>query len=332
MNHHFFKTIMAGALAATLILGGAGCKKSPSVVNVSDISLSEESLELKIGETKQLEVSVLPENASDRTVVWGSDNDKIVTVSQEGLVTATGSGLAIVTAATSDGSLSKICKVRVLTKVTALSFQEVDYNRVWGGAEHPDIIEFTPTPETAVAEDFLWEIDDPEPIEFWLDKSAYVRALSLGICNIKVTPKDGDASIAQTIRVIAYKYKFGVFALSEPSTITGDGIEDGASIDMSKLMSAEGVPVILVEEVAHTGVTLVENYEITVEDTGVIKVDKIEKIKARKEAFWIKLPLGTKSGTAKLTIKMTQMGRGGVVLNTYTREFTLLVPESTTTE
>ena len=101
---------------------------------------------------------------------------------------------------------------------------------------------------------------------------------------------------------------------------------------MSKLMSAEGVPVILVEEVAHTGVTLVENYEITVEDTGVIKVDKIEKIKARKEAFWIKLPLGTKSGTAKLTIKMTQMGRGGVVLNTYTREFTLLVPETTTTE
>ena len=71
MNHHFFKTIMVGALAATLILGGAGCKKSPSVVNVSDISLSEESLELKIGETKQLEVSVLPENASDRTVVLG---------------------------------------------------------------------------------------------------------------------------------------------------------------------------------------------------------------------------------------------------------------------
>lgn len=296
-------------------------------MNVSDISLSEESLELKIGETKQLDVSFYPENANKHPeLVWESDNDKIVTVSQEGLVTAMGSGLAIVTAATSDGSLSKICKVRVLTKVTALSFREVDYNRVWGGAEHPDIIEFTPTPETAVAEDFLWEIDDPEPIEFWLDKSAYVKALSLGICKIKVTSKDGDASIAQTIRVIAYKYKFGVYAFSEPSTTTGDGIEDGASIDMSKLMSAEGVPVILVEEVAHTGVTLVENYEITVEDTGVIKVDKIEKIKARKDAFWIKLPLGTKSGTAKLTIKMTQMGLGGVVLNTYTREFTLLVP------
>ena len=254
-------------------------------MNVSDISLSEESLELKIGETKQLEVSVLPENASDRTVVWGSDNDKIVTVSQEGLVTATGSGLAIVTAATSDGSLSKICKVRVLTKVTALSFQEVNYNRVRGGAEHPDIIEFTPTPETAVAEDFLWEIDDPEPIEFWLDKSAYVKALSLGICNIKVTPKDGDASIAQTIRVIAYKYKFGVFALSEPSTITGDGIEDGASIDMSKLMSVEGVPVIFVEEVAHTGVTLVENYEITVEDTGLLKLIRLKKSRVAKMFF-----------------------------------------------
>ena len=63
MNHHFFKTIMVGALAATLILGGGGCKKSPSVVDVpvTAFSLSATSLELKIDETKQLDVLFFPE-------------------------------------------------------------------------------------------------------------------------------------------------------------------------------------------------------------------------------------------------------------------------------
>ena len=88
MNHHFFKTILAGAFAAAMILGGAGCKKSPSVVDIpaTTFSLSATSLELKIDETNQLDVLFFPEDANKLpTLVWESDNDKVATVSQEGL-------------------------------------------------------------------------------------------------------------------------------------------------------------------------------------------------------------------------------------------------------
>ena len=50
------------------------------------------------------------------------------------------------------------------------------------------------------------------------------------------------------------------------------------------------------------------------------------------KSLWVQLPLGTGSGTAKLTVKNKDITNDGRVLNTYTREFTLLVPESTTTE
>ena len=334
MNHHFFKTIMVGAFAATLILGGAGCKKSPSVVNVSDISLSEESLELKIGETKQLDVSFYPENASDRTVVWESDNDKIVTVSQEGLVTAMGSGKTVVTARTSDGSLWGTCKVRVITKVTAWALSFPD-DCIWGGAAYDFIIKFTSTPSTAVAADFFWNVYDDNKdiitITLWEDhRAVYVRPLADGECWFTVTPKDGYGS--KTIKLKAYKRRFTVIPNADGADFNGDGIEDGATIDMSKVKKYNGEPAIFIQTIGFVHVDPAKVFEITVEDKGIVKVDEIKKLRYSKSFLLVQLPLGTGSGTAKLTVKNKDIADDGIVLNTYTREFTLLVPESTTTE
>ncbi len=329
MNHHFFKTIMVGALAATLILGGAGCKKAPSVVNVSDISLSEESLELKIGETKQLEVSVLPENASDRTVVWESDNDKIVTVSQEGLVTAMGSGKTVVTARTSDGSLWGTCKVRVITKVTALALYYPD-DCIWGGADYDNIIKFTSTPSTAVAADFIWDVFDNKDIvtiTLWEDHRAVsVRPLADGKCRLEVTPKDGYAGIARTRDFKVYKRRFAVIPNADGADFNGDGIEDGATIDMSKVKEYKGKPTIFIRTKGFAHIDPVGVFEITVEDKGIVNVAEIKKFRHTNSSLWVQLPLGTGSGTAKLTVKNKDITIDGVVLNTYTREFTLLVP------
>ena len=330
MNHHFFKTIMAGALAATLILGGAGCKKAPSVVNVSDISLSATNLELKIGETRQLYVSFYPENADKHPeLVWESDNDKIVTVSQEGLVTAMGSGKTVVTARTSDGSLWGTCKVRVITKVTALALYYPD-DCIWGGADYDNIIKFTSTPSTAVAADFIWDVFDNKDIvtiTLWEDHRAVsVRPLADGKCRLEVTPKDGYAGIARTRDFKVYKRRFAVIPNADGADFNGDGIEDGATIDMSKVKEYKGKPTILIKAKGFAHVKLDEMFEITVEDKGIVNVAGINKLHDFDKSLWVQLPLGTGSGTAKLTVKNKDITNDGRVLNTYTREFTLLVP------
>ena len=66
-------------------------------------------------------------------------------------------------------------------------------------------------------------------------------------------------------------------------------------------------------------------FEITVEDKGVVNVAEIKKFRHTNSSLWVQLPLGTGSGTAKLTVKNKDID-DGIVLNTYTREFTLLVP------
>ena len=341
MNHHFFKTIMVGALAAAMILG-TGCKKAPSgaKVTVTAFSLSATSLELKIDETNQLDVLFFPENANNYPkLIWGSDNDKVVTVSQEGLVTAVGVGEAVVTARTNDGSLSGTCAVKVW-KYKDLEFSEEIY-RVWGGAEHPTQITFTPTPSTAVAEDFIWKLERPELLDLQLDKEAYARALAGGKCKMTVTPKDGDASLSKSTYIMAYKYRFNLHN-HRPDynelSLVNYGIADGETIDLTNTYDMDnGHPCLYVITFGDFELVTSKNFEIVVEDTGVVDIEKL-KINRGKYAdspkyfYRITFPLGTKKGTAKLTLKNTMNAEDGSVLNTYTREFTLLVPESTTTE
>ena len=341
MNHHFFKTIMVGALAAAMILG-TGCKKAPSgaKVTVTAFSLSATSLELKIDETNQLDVLFFPENAADYPkLIWESDDDKVVTVSQEGLVTAVGVGTAVVTARTNDGSLSETCAVKVW-KYRDLEFSEEIY-RVWGGAEHPTQITFTPTPSTAVAEDFIWKLERPELLDLQLGKEAYARALAGGKCKMTVTPKDGDASLSKSTYIMAYKYRFNLHN-SRPDynelSPVNYGIADGETIDLTNTYDMDnGHPCLYVITFGDFELVTSKNFEIVVEDTGVVDIEKL-KINRGKYAdsqkyfYRITFPLGTKKGTAKLTLKNTMNAEDGSVLNTYIREFTLLVPETTTTE
>ena len=287
---------------------------------------------MKIDETNQLDVLFFPENANKLpTLVWESDNDKVATVSQEGLVTAVGVGTAVVTARTNDGSLSETCAVKVW-KDKGFEFSEEKYY-VWGGAEYPTQLTFTTTPSTLVAEDFNWKLDRPELLDLQLDKEAYARALADGTCTLTVTLKDGDGSLVKTASVRAYKRRFGVFPKTDAQvSLSGDGIEDGATIDMSKVKTHFGQPAIFIGANGFGGGALVEEFEIIVEDKGIVKVAEINKFLFSTMALCIQLPLGTGSGTAKMTIKNTMKTGDGSVVNTYTREFTLLVPESTTTE
>ena len=301
-------------------------------MNVSDISLSEESLELKIGETKQLDVSFYPENANKHPeLVWESDNDKVATVSQEGLVSAMGSGKAVVRVATNDGSLSETCEVRVITKVTALSFGKSYYSLgnsyycFWGGAASDYKINFTSTPSTAVPDDFIWEVDDKSIINLWTNEAGvYIQPLAGGLCKLTVTPKDGYGS--KTITLEAYKRRFAVIPNADGADFNGDGIEDGATIDMSKVKEYNGKPAIFIQTKGFGHIDIVKVFEITVEDKGIVKVAEIKKLRNSSSSLWVQLPLGTGSGTAKLTVKNEDITIDGKVLNTYTREFTLLVP------
>lgn len=71
---------------------------------VTEIKINQENATLKVGDTLNLSVTVLPEDADNKDVKWTSSNEKIATVDDNGKVTAISGGTAIITAKATDGS------------------------------------------------------------------------------------------------------------------------------------------------------------------------------------------------------------------------------------
>ena len=81
---------------------------------VSQLSLDVTSQELSVGESFTLTATVLPDNATDKTLTWTSSDPSVASVNG-GVVTAVAPGTAVITATTTDGSnLSATCTVTVL--------------------------------------------------------------------------------------------------------------------------------------------------------------------------------------------------------------------------
>ncbi|WP_141502124.1 S-layer homology domain-containing protein [Paenibacillus luteus] len=70
-------------------------------------------VQLAPGASKQMDVTVTPEQASNKRVVWSSADHKVAYVSAAGLVTAVGIGQTVITAKTSDGNLEKLFHVTI---------------------------------------------------------------------------------------------------------------------------------------------------------------------------------------------------------------------------
>ena len=101
-------------ITATSKDGGleAVCNVTVEPVAVMEVSLNAKAVTLKVGETYQLKETILPENATDKTVTWTSSNTKAATVSG-GAVTAVGTGSAVIIVKTNSGAKTASCTVTV---------------------------------------------------------------------------------------------------------------------------------------------------------------------------------------------------------------------------
>ena len=78
-------------------------------VPVESLRLAEtKEITLKVGTSKLLSYTITPENATDQTLEWTSNDPEIVSVDTEGVVTAMSAGRAKITGKTRDGSNKRV--------------------------------------------------------------------------------------------------------------------------------------------------------------------------------------------------------------------------------
>ena len=87
-------------------------EKPADVVPVESITISEKSIELDVGGSKDLSATVLPENATNKNFSWSTSEASVATV-VDGHVVAVAPGTATITVTTEQGGKQDTCTVRV---------------------------------------------------------------------------------------------------------------------------------------------------------------------------------------------------------------------------
>lgn len=108
--------VVALICAMTCVFGLVACNNGEEqTVAVESVTLNKTELTLEVGGEETLTATVVPDNATDKTVTWSSDNAAVATV-ENGKVTAVSAGSATITATA--GNKSATCTVTVNAPVT----------------------------------------------------------------------------------------------------------------------------------------------------------------------------------------------------------------------
>ncbi len=112
----------AAVITATAQDGGYTATSAITVtsgtVPVTGVTVAPVSASVNTGGTVQLTASLVPSNATNKTVTWSSSNPAHATVSANGLVTGVSAGSAVITATTQDGGYTATCNVSVTSGIS----------------------------------------------------------------------------------------------------------------------------------------------------------------------------------------------------------------------
>lgn len=92
---------------------------------ITSLSLNESSIAIVKDKIFALECTIVPDDATNKELIWHSLNDKIAKVSEDGIVTGISTGeTTIIVEAKSNSKISASCKVKVTTPITALKLEQ----------------------------------------------------------------------------------------------------------------------------------------------------------------------------------------------------------------
>lgn len=142
-------------------------------VAVESVTLDKTEASLQIGETITLTATVLPENATDKTVAWSSSDTSVATVDNDGKVTAIKAGDAKIIA--SVGDIKAECAVTVneaTVEVESVAISEKEINMTVGDNTR---LTATVMPENATDTAVVWSSSNENVVA--VDKDGRLTAL-----------------------------------------------------------------------------------------------------------------------------------------------------------
>ena len=231
-------------------------KEQETPVLVEEIRIDPESLALTVGETGQLEASVLPENAGYGEILWTSSDESVAIVDRNGLVTALAKGTATVTATEDSSEITATCEVTVSgIPVESVTLDKTELEMRAGDTE---TLTATVNPVNADDSEVSWTSSDEAVAS--VSQNGEVTAVGAG--NAIITAEAGGITAECSVTVIS------------PAALWDYYYEDGQS---GRIVSLD----------EYTGQWSTEDYETgaTSDSDGKSNMETIKSISGWENSF-----------------------------------------------
>ena len=244
----------AGTATITATADGksASCKVTvngqPATVPVQSVELNQTTLELIAGKEATLTATVKPDDATNKTVTWSSNNETVATVDNNGKVTAKAAGEAIITAKVGDKQAT--CNVKVTAADVAVESVTLNQSSLELVAGKEATLTATVKPDNATNRTVAWESNATNVAT--VDNNGKVTAKAEGTAII--TAKAGDKTATCTVTVTKADVKVTQITISgkntlnvnDVATLTAD-VQPGDATNKTVVWTSENPDVVKVE-------------------------------------------------------------------------------------
>ena len=162
-------------------------------IETTSVEMNKADVKLVLGETETLTATVLPEDATDKTLTWTSDNPQVVTVDKNGKLSTLSVGEANISA--ENGGHKATCHVTVKApELTAISFEK-NKGKIYVGDELKLAVTFTPDNVLEDSKELVWTSSEEKVAS--VDKEGNIKGLKGGKTVITATSKKNPSLKAE---------------------------------------------------------------------------------------------------------------------------------------
>jgi hypothetical protein len=197
------------------------CKKNdiPPVVDpLKSISLGRDTLTMRVGQTFQLSITTVPEGYNKSLLLLSSSDTTVVTVKNDGKLTAKKNGTAVITATNQLKTISVTCLVTVAgipDPLTGVLFTDTL------SMEAGDVVQlhYTTTPPNYDPNLLVWKSSDTTVVS--VSSNGKVTAKEEGVASVTLTNKAKTFSVSGIVSVTD-RLKIGLLAFYPFNNSTKD--------------------------------------------------------------------------------------------------------------
>ena len=277
---------------ASVTITVAAKKPETAVTSITIANSKDLEKEMKAGDTASMQITVGPENASDKSVIYTSDNEAVATVSADGVITAVAEGKTTITVQSVSNSEVKASVTVTVQKKDAIPEP---------GTEKPGQNTKTPGQDTETPGQ---DTEDPQT-QGSINKVTIQTAGAPYGCKTINLKKKGKINIRAVVQGT------GVFSQAVTYQTSNRKVASVNAKGQIKAGNKTGTAVITVSSVQNPAKKATIKVKVSAKAVAnkVLTLDKKVNLKKKGQTYQIRIKKYTKTSTDSVTYKVVSGGK-----------------------